>query len=92
MYATIRLPLQLQDAQQIVPPHRGHHETDGSSTLVTIGGTDPNQLANYVFGLSVPLEIISPASVREAVRERAAAALLDSRTTEATASTRSDRL
>lgn len=71
VYATIRLPMPQDAARKVVPPHRGSHEPDASGTIVTIGGTSPNQLAGYLFGLDTPLEILSPESVRDAVRQRA---------------------
>lgn len=71
LYTTVRVPLGLDDARRLVPPHRGSHEPDGpGATLVTIGGTDPDQLAGYLLGLAAPLQILAPDSVRDALRSR----------------------
>ncbi|WP_328609316.1 YafY family transcriptional regulator [Amycolatopsis sp. NBC_00345] len=71
LYTTIRVPLGLDDARGLVPPHRGSHQPDGPAvTLVTIGGTDPDQLAGYLLSLASPLRILSPDSVREALHRR----------------------
>ena len=71
LYTTIRVPLGLDDARRLVPPHRGSHHSDGdAATLITIGGTDPDQLAGYLIGLAAPLRIVEPDTVREALRRR----------------------
>jgi predicted DNA-binding transcriptional regulator YafY len=71
LYTTIRVPLGLNEARRLVPPHRGSHQPDGpAATLVTIGGTDPDQLASYLLRLASPLRILSPDTVREALRHR----------------------
>lgn len=71
LYAVIRVPLAVDEARRLVPPHRGSHEPDGpTATLITIGGTDPDQLAGYLLSLVSPLQILSPDTVREALRSR----------------------
>jgi predicted DNA-binding transcriptional regulator YafY len=71
LYATIRLPLPLDEARRVVPPHRGGHQPEGpDATLVTIGGIDPDQLAGYLLSLATPLRVLSPDPVREALRHR----------------------
>lgn len=71
LYVTIRVPLGMDDARRLVPPHRGSHEPDGpTGTLITIGGTDPDQLAGYLLGLESPLRVLSPDTVRAALRHR----------------------
>jgi predicted DNA-binding transcriptional regulator YafY len=71
LYVTIRVPLPLDEARTLVPPHRGSHRPDGpTATLITIGGTDPDQLAGYLLSLASPLRVLSPDTVREALRHR----------------------
>ena len=76
LYTTIRLDLPLPEARRVVPPHRGSHDPDGpTATLVTIGGTDPHHLATYLLGLATPFTIITPTSVRDALRHHVQALL-----------------
>jgi predicted DNA-binding transcriptional regulator YafY len=71
LYTVIRVPLALDEARRLVPPHRGSHESDGpTATLITIGGTDPDQLAGYLLSLASPLRIRSPDTVRDALHRR----------------------
>lgn len=71
LYVTIRVPVALADARRLVPPHRGSHQPDGpGATLITIGGTDPDQLAGYLLSLASPLRVIEPGSVRDALHRR----------------------
>lgn len=70
VHVTIRLPLSMDEAPRVVPPHRGSHQSNDVGTLVTIGGTSPDQFAAYLFGLATPVQILEPDSVREAVRQR----------------------
>lgn len=71
LYTIIRVPVALDDARRLVPPHRGSHEPDGpTATRITIGGTDPDQLASYLLSLASPLRVLSPDTVREALHRR----------------------
>jgi predicted DNA-binding transcriptional regulator YafY len=55
-----------------VPPAIGRHRADGpDATVVDIGGTTADSLARYLLGLGVPVEVLSPDDVREALRRRA---------------------
>ncbi|MFI2363412.1 helix-turn-helix transcriptional regulator [Promicromonospora sp. NPDC019610] len=78
LYATVRLPLALDDAMRAVPPTAGAHRPDGpAATVVRIGGTDPESLAERVLSLGVPVTVLSPDAVRAAVRRRALALAAD---------------
>ena len=70
--ATIRLPLPLREALRLVPATIGTHRADGpDATTVDIGGPDPDGLARYLLSLGVPLRVLAPESVREALVRRA---------------------
>ncbi|ANH92774.1 helix-turn-helix transcriptional regulator [Streptomyces sp. NPDC058319] len=70
--ATVRLPLPLEQALRLVPATVGTHRPDGpGATVVEIGGPDPDGLAGYLLGLAVPLRVLDPDSVREALVRRA---------------------
>ncbi|MCZ9346994.1 WYL domain-containing protein, partial [Streptomyces sp. TRM76130] len=70
-FARVRLPLPYDDARRLVAPIVATHEPDGSDrTVISIGGSDPDQLAGYLLGLRTPLEVLSPDSVREALLAR----------------------
>jgi predicted DNA-binding transcriptional regulator YafY len=76
LYTTIRLPVPPDQASRIVPPGRGVHEpTAGGATLVTIGGTDADDLASYLISLATPVHVVSPDEVRKALRRRLTALL-----------------
>ncbi|MET8584679.1 YafY family protein [Streptomyces collinus] len=69
--ATVRLPLPMEAALRLVPATVGTHRFDGpESTLVDIGGPDPDGLARYLLGLGTPLRVLAPDSVREALLRR----------------------
>ncbi|MEV7792783.1 YafY family protein [Streptomyces sp. NPDC087512] len=70
--ATVRVPLPLDRALRLVPPTVGTHRPDGpDATLIDIGGPDPEGLATYLLGLGTPLRVLTPASVRKALTDRA---------------------
>ena len=72
IYATVRVRLPLVQARRLVPPHRGAHQADGpDATLITIGGTDPEELATGLLRLATPLEVVTPDEVRDALRRQA---------------------
>jgi len=74
LYATVRLPLPLDEARRHIPPTSGVHRPDGpDATVVELGGRDVASLAELLVGLGVPVRVLSPDTVREAVRVRAAA-------------------
>ncbi|MFF7974398.1 WYL domain-containing protein [Streptomyces sp. NPDC007905] len=69
--ATIRLPLPMDAALRLVPATVGTHRFDGpDTTLVDIGGPDPDGLARYLLGLGTPLRVLAPESVRQALLRR----------------------
>ncbi|MDV6271310.1 helix-turn-helix transcriptional regulator [Rhodococcus globerulus] len=71
IYATVRLPLPVERAQEVVPPTIGTHTSEGSdSTIVAIGGNDTDMLVTYLLGLGVALEVLSPRDVRESLLQR----------------------
>jgi predicted DNA-binding transcriptional regulator YafY len=69
-YMTIRLPLPMDRALQLVPPRsapitrtaRSHHRQDR--------GPNADSLAQYLPGLGVPLQVLSPDDVRQALLRR----------------------
>ncbi|MFG2534612.1 helix-turn-helix transcriptional regulator [Streptomyces sp. NPDC048511] len=70
-FARVRLPLSYDDARRLVAPIVATHEPDGANaTVISIGGSDPDQLAGYLLSLRTPLEVLSPDSVREALLAR----------------------
>jgi predicted DNA-binding transcriptional regulator YafY len=70
--ATIRLPLPPCEALGIVPATIGIHRPDGpDATTIDIGGPDADSLARYLLGLGIPLRVLEPESVREALVRRA---------------------
>ncbi|MCX4708622.1 helix-turn-helix transcriptional regulator [Streptomyces griseus] len=70
-FARVRLPLSYDDARRLVTPIVATHEPDGpNATVISIGGSDPDQLAGYLLSLRTPLEVLSPDSVREALLAR----------------------
>jgi predicted DNA-binding transcriptional regulator YafY len=70
-YMTIRLPLPMDQALQLVPPTIGTHRPDGpAATIAEIGGPDADSLAQYLLGLGVPLQVLSPDDVRQALLRR----------------------
>ncbi|MGW9596861.1 helix-turn-helix transcriptional regulator [Streptomyces chartreusis] len=76
VYATIRLPLPLDKAREVVPPTMGTHTADGpGTTVVEIGGNTADRLAAYLLSLGTPLTVLSPDEVREALVHRSQALL-----------------
>ncbi|BCY08883.1 YafY family protein [Actinoplanes sp. L3-i22] len=71
VYCTVRLALPLDEARKLIPTSMGVHEPDGTATVVEIGGYDADELARYLLGLATPLRVLTPGSVREALRRRA---------------------
>jgi predicted DNA-binding transcriptional regulator YafY len=68
---TIRLTLPMDQALQVVRPTIGRHRPDGpGTTIVEIGGSTPDSLARYLLGLGVPVEVLSPDDVRQALLRR----------------------
>lgn len=73
LYATVRIPVPTAEALRLVPATSGVHRPDGDdATLVEMGGRDVDSLADRLVGLGVPLRVLEPVAVRDAVRERAA--------------------
>lgn len=71
IYTTVRLPLPVERAQEVVPPTIGTYTSEGSdSTIVVIGGNDTDMLVTYLLGLGVALEVLSPRDVRESLLGR----------------------
>ncbi|WIX98263.1 YafY family protein [Amycolatopsis mongoliensis] len=74
LYAVVRLHVPLDQAMRAVPPPQGVHRPDGpDATIVELGGTDVESLADRLVRLGLPLTVVSPAEVRDAVRRRALA-------------------
>jgi predicted DNA-binding transcriptional regulator YafY len=70
-YAQVRLPVPLREALRLVAPIVATHEADGDdATIITIGGSDPDQLAAYLLGLRTQVQVLSPGSVRQALLSR----------------------
>ncbi|MCW2872206.1 WYL domain-containing protein [Actinacidiphila oryziradicis] len=71
LYATVRLPLPMDQALRLIPPTVGTHRPDGpDATVVDIGGPDADGLAKYLLSLGTPLRVLSPDDVREALLRR----------------------
>lgn len=69
--ATIRLPLPMEESLRLIPATVGAHRPDGpGATVVDVGGPDADGLARYLLGLAVPLRVLAPAAVREALVRR----------------------
>jgi predicted DNA-binding transcriptional regulator YafY len=69
VYTTIRISLPLEQARQLVPPHRGTAEAEtAESTLVTLGGIDAAELAREILGLPLTVETLGPQEVIDAMR------------------------
>jgi len=74
VYATIRLPVPADEAMRRIPATSGVHTPDGpGATIVELGGRDIGSLADRLVGLGVPLQVLSPDAVRDAVHDRALA-------------------
>ncbi|MFJ6386957.1 helix-turn-helix transcriptional regulator [Streptomyces sp. NPDC091972] len=71
VYATVVLPVPLEEAQRLVPPGAGVHESVGpDATRVTLGGTHLDELADRLLALTVPLTVLEPAELRTLLRTR----------------------
>jgi predicted DNA-binding transcriptional regulator YafY len=78
LYAVVRLPVPMDRALRLVPPNLGTHRADGDdATIVTIGGTDADEVAAYLLSLATPLRVLTPAAVRVALRRRIEDLLLE---------------
>lgn len=74
LYATVRLRMPVDEAMRRIPPTSGLHRPDGpDATIVRLGGHDAGALADRLLGLGVPLRVLSPDAVRDAVHDRALA-------------------
>jgi predicted DNA-binding transcriptional regulator YafY len=71
--AQVRLPLGPEDAERVMPRSAGVHEPDGEGTIVTFGGPDATQMARYLAGLGVAVEVLGPPELRAALRAHAVA-------------------
>jgi predicted DNA-binding transcriptional regulator YafY len=72
LYVTVRLPLPMDRALRLVPPTVGTHRPDGpDATIVEIGGPDADGLATYLLSLGIPLRVLSPDDVRQALLRHA---------------------
>jgi predicted DNA-binding transcriptional regulator YafY len=61
----------LDEALHLVAPTIGRHHADGpGATIIEIGGTTADSLARYLLGLSVPVQVLQPQDVREALLRR----------------------
>jgi hypothetical protein len=64
-YATVVLPVPLEEAQRLVPPGSGSHESTGpDTTCVTLGGSTLDELATRLLALAVPLAVLAPDELR----------------------------
>jgi predicted DNA-binding transcriptional regulator YafY len=71
--ARVRLPLPADRATAVVPRTVGLHAADGpEATVVELGGPTATGLARYLAGLGVPLEVLDPPEVRDALAAHAA--------------------
>ena len=71
LYVTVRLPLPMDCALELVPTTVGTHRPDGpDATVVEIGGPEADGLARYLLRLGTPLRVLSPAEVRQALLRR----------------------
>jgi predicted DNA-binding transcriptional regulator YafY len=69
MRARVRLALGAAAALDAIPRTVGVHTADGpDATIVELGGGDVAGMTRYLAGLGVPLEVLAPAELREAVR------------------------
>ncbi|GAA2876804.1 YafY family protein [Streptomyces mexicanus] len=71
LYATVRLPVPMDEALRLVPATVGVHRSDGAdATIVEVGGPDADGLARYLLGLATPLRVLAPDAVRLALSAR----------------------
>ncbi|GAA2577112.1 YafY family protein [Winogradskya consettensis] len=77
VYCTVRIAMPFDEARKLIPTTMGVHKPDGAAvTIVEIGGYDADELARYLLGLATPLRVLTPESVREAMRRRATEVLV----------------
>ena len=69
--ATVRLSVPHAEAVRIGANHWGLAEPDGDTTLVRVGGDDPQTLARWLCVLPCSFEVLDPPEVRDAVRSHA---------------------
>ncbi|WP_189154822.1 helix-turn-helix transcriptional regulator [Lentzea pudingi] len=70
-YATAVLPVPIEEAQCLVPPGSGTHESVGpDGTRVTLGGSSLDELATRLIALAVPLSAVEPSELRAVLRGR----------------------
>lgn len=69
--ARVRLHATLSDAERMMPRSVGRLAEDGGSTMLTIGGNDVAWLVMVLLSLRCDFEVLEPAELRTAVRERA---------------------
>lgn len=68
LYASVHLPLPLDQALRLVPTTVGTHRPDGpDATIVQVGGPDADGLAKYLLSLATPLRVLAPDEVRQAL-------------------------
>jgi predicted DNA-binding transcriptional regulator YafY len=69
--AQVMFPGSFDKVARLVPPNVGTVEPSGNGALVRIGADDVDWLAGYLIGLALPFEILSPAVLRDQVRDLA---------------------
>jgi predicted DNA-binding transcriptional regulator YafY len=77
--AIVRLPVDAAAAAEAIPRTVGVHRPDGDGTVVEVGGPDAPGLARYLAGLPVPVEVLDPPEVRDALVARAIALIAANR-------------
>ncbi|WP_405614481.1 WYL domain-containing protein [Streptomyces sp. NBC_01508] len=61
LHTTVRVALPLDQALHLIPRNLGVHASDGAhATLVTIGGSTPEELATYLLRLATPPRVPDP--------------------------------
>ena len=69
LVARIRLPMGMSEAQQVVPRTTGMHRPDGpDATIVEIGANRLDAMVGYLAGLAVPVTVLDPPELRDALR------------------------
>jgi predicted DNA-binding transcriptional regulator YafY len=69
LQARIRLALGAAAALDVIPRTVGVHTADGpDATIVELGGGDVAGMTRYLAGLGVPLEVLAPPELRDALR------------------------
>ncbi|MFE2974576.1 helix-turn-helix transcriptional regulator [Streptomyces sp. NPDC059258] len=71
LYSRVRLFLPPAEALRLVPPIVATHEAEGPhSTVITIGGSDPEATADYLLALGTSVQVLAPTEVRKALLRR----------------------